>query len=54
MGEQNELPQLPKGWVWATLGELVEPSKEKVDPAKTQSSKYIGLEHIESATGKLL
>jgi len=45
---------LPDGWVWTTLGEVTEPSKEKVDPQGIQSTRYIGLEHIEKASGKLL
>lgn len=44
---------LPNGWLLMQLGELVEPSKERVDPAKAGSSRYVGLEHIGSGTGKL-
>lgn len=49
----NDDNVLPKGWVQIQLGELVEPSTNRVDPAKAPGSKYIGLEHIESGTGKL-
>jgi type I restriction enzyme S subunit len=45
---------LPDGWVWTTLGEITEPSKEKVNPQEIQRTLYIGLEHIEKDTGKLL
>ncbi len=45
---------LPKGWVWTNLGELIEPSKEKVDPRDLNKAFFIGLEHIESGTAKLL
>ena len=40
--------------MWATLGELVHPSKAKADPQDIQRARYIGLEHIEKDTGKLL
>jgi type I restriction enzyme S subunit len=46
--------ELPKGWAWVKLGEVVEPSRGKVDPAEVQKTNYIGLEHIERDTGKLL
>ena len=26
------LSELPNGWTWTTLGEIIEPSKEKVNP----------------------
>ena len=48
------LSELPDGWVWTTLGEIIEPSKEKVNPQKIQEVPYISLEHIEKDTGKLL
>jgi type I restriction enzyme S subunit len=50
----SDLPQLPEGWVCTALGETVEPSDEKIDPAKAQNMPYIGLEHIEKDNGKLL
>jgi len=45
---------LPIGWVQARLGELIKPSKEKVSPSEVQEMAYIGLEHIEKDTGKLV
>ncbi len=45
---------LPKGWVCVALGEVVQPSDEKIDPAKAQNTPYIGLEHIGKDNGKLL
>jgi len=45
---------LPDGWVWTTLGEITEPSKEKVNPQGIQRTPYVGLEHIERNTGRLL
>ena len=48
------LSELPDGWVWTTLGEIIEPSKEKINPQKIKEVPYISLEHIEKDTGKLL
>ena len=48
------LSELPDGWVWTTLGEIIEPSKEKVNPLAIEEVPYISLEHIEKDTGKLL
>jgi type I restriction enzyme S subunit len=50
----TELSELPGGWEWARLGELINPSKEKTNPSKIKELPYIGLEHIEKDTGKLL
>ena len=49
-----DLSELPDGWVWTTLGEIIEPSKEKVNPLVIEEVPYISLEHIEKDTGKLL
>ena len=45
---------LPDGWVWTTLGKIIKPSKEKVNPLELEAVPYISLEHIEKDTGKLL
>lgn len=50
----SDLSELPEEWVWTRLGELVEPSDEKVDPLQIQKTPYIGLGHIEKDTGRLL
>ena len=50
----NGLPELPKGWVWTNLGEITEPSKEKINPQEIERTPYVGLEHIEKDTGRLL
>ena len=47
------LSDLPDGWAWTTLGEIIEPSKEKVNPLAIEEVPYISLEHIEKDTGKL-
>lgn len=44
----------PQGWIRIKLGDLTEPSKEKVKPQDVLSVPYIGLEHIEKETGRLL
>ena len=48
------LSDLPDGWTWTTLGEIIEPSKKKVNPLEIEEVPYISLEHIEKDTGKLL
>ena len=48
------LSALPDGWAWTTLEEIIEPSKEKVNPLEIEEVPYISLEHIEKDTGKLL
>lgn len=48
------LPELPEGWAWVELGEIIEPSTEKINPQDVDKVPYIGLEHIEKGTGKLL
>lgn len=46
--------KLPKGWVKTTLGEITEPSRARALPAKVPEMKYVGLEHIEPHTMRLL
>lgn len=46
--------QLPPGWVKATLGEIAVPSRQRVLPAEVPDMPYVGLEHIESKTMRLL
>ena len=45
---------LPNSWTWVTIGDVTQPSKERLDPKKHGSRKYIGLEHIQSDTGRIL
>lgn len=47
MGMQQK-SELPEGWKSVSLGELVQPSKEKIEPSENPNLKYVGLEHIES------
>ena len=51
MSEKNVLPQ---GWENIKLGDITQPSKEKVNPLEISDIRYIGLEHIEKETGRLL
>ena len=48
------LSELPDGWGWTTLGEIIEPSKERANPHEIEHVPYISLEHIEKDTGKLI
>lgn len=52
--EQNDGGTLPAGWLKTTLGQVVELSKNKIEPKKSNAKKYIGLEHIESDTGRII
>ena len=45
---------LPEGWTTTTLGELIEPRRVKVNPQATPNAKFIGMEHVEAHTTKLL
>src|SRR5438477_621454 len=45
---------LPEGWVLVPLGELIAPSKEKVEPRERADSPYLSLEHIESGTAGII
>jgi type I restriction enzyme S subunit len=45
---------LPNGWVRASLNALVQPKSERVSPAKKPQARYVGLEHVEAHTNKLL
>ncbi len=52
--DTSDLPEIPDGWVWTRVGEIMQTSNEKVNPLNIQPTRYIGLEHIEKDTGKLL
>src|SRR5688572_13720713 len=45
---------LPAGWTCVTLGQVVEPRAGKESPASCPESRFIGLEHIEPHTMRLL
>ena len=44
----------PEEWVNTHLGQIIQPSKERFDPAVNKNTTFIGLEHIESNTGRIL
>jgi len=46
--------KLPKGWVKTTLGEIARPARERVLPMEVPTMPYVGLEHIEPQTMRLL
>jgi type I restriction enzyme S subunit len=49
------MPQrLPTGWIKTTLGEIAAPSRERALPAEVPQLRYVGLEHIEPNSMKLL
>jgi len=43
-----ERSEVPEGWVFVPLGDIISPSKGKIEPSDNPDLKYIGLEHIES------
>ncbi|WP_301665301.1 restriction endonuclease subunit S [Methanoculleus frigidifontis] len=46
--------ELPEGWVSVPLGDLISPSREKIEPSDTPDLKYVGLEHIEANTCRII
>jgi type I restriction enzyme S subunit len=46
--------EMPEGWVAASLGDIVVPSKAKVEPAVRVDAPYLSLEHIEANTGAIV
>jgi len=52
--DRDDLTTYPKGWLATTLGNIINPYDEKVEPSILQEVPYVGLEHIAKNTGKLL
>ena len=46
--------ELPRGWIQVFLSDVVEPSSERVSPATMPTAHYIGMEHVEAHTNKIL
>ena len=46
--------KLPKGWVKTTLGEVNVPSRARALPSEAPDLPYVGMEHVEAQTMKLL
>lgn len=54
-GTDGHMPNsLPPGWAATTLGEIVSPSRARVHPDDAPQLPYVGLEHVEAHTMKLL
>ena len=50
-----ELNELPQGWKWVRLGDVAKQDRLIVEPySKLSNLPYLGLEHIESNSGKIL
>ena len=45
---------LPSGWEWTTLGEASDTTRMRADPQSYPESKFIGMEHVEAHTMRLL
>lgn len=47
---------LPKGWRWVRLGEVCEQDRTIIEAGSLQASRlpYLGLEHVEANTGRIL
>ena len=45
---------LPEGWVEVELGEVWRESRSRVRPADIAPAKYIGLEHVEGGTNRII
>lgn len=50
----NQHDKLPLGWAATTLGEITRPSRLRVNPQSLPGLPFIGLEHVESNTMRLL
>ena len=44
---------LPEGWIFLPFGNI-KPSTERFDPIKEENRRYVGLEHIEKDTGRII
>src|SRR5438128_384123 len=45
---------LPEGWLNLRLGDVIEPSKDKIEPSKRPSALYLSLEHIQPETTRII
>lgn len=50
----RETSELPRGWSLVPLGELVRPIRPRVSPRDANGLSFIGMEHVESQTMRLL
>lgn len=54
MPAQESPIELPDGWALALLGDVVQPSKEKIDPQSVPDLPYLSLEHIEAHSRRIV
>lgn len=50
----TDADDLPDGWAVATLKDVAENSKAKAGPGEQDEALYLGLEHIEAGTSRIL
>ena len=46
--------QLPKGWIVAPLAQVIQPRGEKVSPSNHPEARFIGMDHVESHSTRIL
>jgi len=46
--------KLPRGWILPKIREITSPSNEHVDPKQSSNQIFVGLEHMEKNTGRIL
>jgi type I restriction enzyme S subunit len=51
---EQQLYELPAGWEWKPLTFVTDLSRKSIRPNKEEDYNYIGLEHIEGETGRLV
>lgn len=51
---EQVLYELPDGWGWTNLTDVCAPSRKTVEPKSEEKYNYIGLENIESHTGRVI
>ena len=53
--KETKIGSIPEDWNVVTLGDVCQRRKDKFDPQKSQTvHPYIGLEHIESDTHRII
>ena len=48
------MSELPRGWVQTTLDEITAPIRESVTPAESEDRPYLGLEHVEAHSTRIV
>ncbi|MBU0656021.1 MAG: restriction endonuclease subunit S [Gammaproteobacteria bacterium] len=46
--------ELPEGWTFKPIGEIVQPTRPRVSPAEKPDLPFLGMDHIEAQTMRLL